>query len=538
MKRLTQALSAMLLAGVFLVGLSFSASAQEQPDLNATSFDIAEKKDAELQEDDPRNRLQPQSLTGPSSVETGANTAEAPGFLLEASLVKHETFPINLETVLKLVADQNLRIAREEMSKKAVKARFYQSLADFLPDFNGQYDHRRFQGVVQLFGNDTLVIRQTVIEPGFLVSHRVYPGGKRIFDALVARKRVNAAKSLVKETYQEQLARAAEDYYILLGAQIGRDFALQSLKEAREQLALSEARFQAGLGTRLDVMQAKTQEAQRLRNVINANALIGKAEQVLLNRLNLDPDISLVPWKLDAEIRRLVPESIPSDTLVYTALENNPTLARLSEEVKALKWQARSVLSEVVPAVDLNYANTYRGPRIDQLGLTRAGGLSITTTLGNDLGAEIPLRWLESNRLTKQKQLEKKAAIRDLETRVINAHLDSLAFRSAIEAAREERAAAEESFRLAQGRFRAGVGINLDVIAAEASLSNARSQLVRSVVDFNRAQIQLLEALGKVSPQTIRNGITQTELREPETKPGSSPLPLTNQNRQGQEDDE
>ncbi len=504
MKRLAHTLPTTLLIGVLLTGLPIVASPQIQ--LDSAHPELPQTQASEQTDRD----LPVQTLNSP--VETAL---PEPGFVLEANLVKHEAFPVDLETVLRLVENQNLRIAQDEMGKKVVNARFYQSLADFLPDFNGQYDHRRFQGVVQLFGNETLTIRQTVIEPGFFVSHRVYPGGKRIMDALAARKQVNAARSLVKETYQEQLARAAEDYYALLGAQIQRDFALLSLKEAREQLALNQARFQAGLGTRLDVMQAKTLEAQRLRDLINANAAIGKAEQILLNRLNLDPDISLVPWKLDAEARRLVPDDIPSDTLLLTALENHPTLSRLAEEVKALKWQARSVLSEVVPSVDLNYSNTYRGPYFDQLGLTRAGGFSITTTLGNDLGLEIPLRWLESKRLTQQKLLERQAAIRDLETRVINAHLDSLASASAIEAAREERDAAQESFRLAQGRFKAGVGINLDVIAAESSLSAARSRLIESVVSFNQAQIQLLEAIGKVSQENLRNGLPPKELIEP-----------------------
>ena len=36
--------------------------------------------------------------------------------------------------------------------------------------------------------------------------------------------------------------------------------------------------------------------------------------------------------KLDAEKRRLVPEEVPSDTLLQTALANHPTLSRLAEE--------------------------------------------------------------------------------------------------------------------------------------------------------------------------------------------------------------
>ncbi len=434
-----------------------------------------------------------------------------PDIVLQGTLLKTESFPIDLKTVLQLTEDQNLLIARQRLGTKIEKSRFYQDLAGFLPDFKGFYDHRRFQGVVQLFGNQTLAIRQTVIEPGMSLSHRLYPGGKRIFDALASRRRVNASQSLVKETYQQQLARAVEGYYDLLGAQYLEEFARKSLAEAEAQMAVDEARLKAGVGTRLEVMLSKTAEAKRRREWIDANNGIVKAEQALLNRLNLDVNIHLLAEPSDATIHRLLASDLPSETLIAQALKKHPALHRLRQELKSMKWESRSVLSEMVPSVDLNAAMSYRGPHFNQLGLNRSGGFSVQTSFGDGLGLAIPTRWLEKHRLVKQKLLEQQAQIRDIESAVINAHLDSQSFEQAITASKEEKSAAEESLRLSLGRYKAGVGIQLNVLKAEASLSSARSAWVQSVIDFNKAQIQLLEALGEVSKKTLLQGLERLD---------------------------
>ncbi len=423
-------------------------------------------------------------------------------------IMKTESFPIHLETVLQLVEKQNLFLARQRMGAKIEKSRFYQSLAEFLPDFKGTYDQRRFQGVVQLFGNQTLAIRQTVIEPGMSLNYRLHPGGKTVFDALASRRRVNASQSLVKETYQQQLARAVEGYYDLLGSQYLQDVAEKSLAEAQTQVTIDKARFAAGVGTRLEVMLSKTAEAKRRRELIDANNEIAKAEQALLNRLNLDVTIRLVANKEDVTQHRLILSSISPNLLMTQALKKHPALKRLKQELKSMRWESRSVLSEAVPAVDLNAGVSYRGPHFDQLGLNRSGGFSVQTTLGDNGGLSIPTRWLEKHRLVKQKRLEQQAQIREIESAVINAHLDSQSSEQAILAASEEQSSAQESVRLSLGRYKAGVGIQLDVLTSEASLSRARSTWIQSVIAFNKAQIQLLEAMGEISKETLLHGFS------------------------------
>ena len=61
----------------------------------------------------------------------------------------------------------------------------------------------------------------------------------------------------------------------------------------------------------------------------------------------------------------------------------------------------------------------------------------------------------------------------------------------------------EEELRLAQERFRVGAGTTLDIIVAQANVSNARGQEVQAKCDFLIAQAQLHRAVGRLSPWTV-----------------------------------
>jgi outer membrane protein TolC len=72
--------------------------------------------------------------------------------------------------------------------------------------------------------------------------------------------------------------------------------------------------------------------------------------------------------------------------------------------------------------------------------------------------------------------------------------------------------AAEAALDLSQVRFKGGVGIGLDVLDAEAALSEARSNVVAAIVGYDVAQVALLRALG---------GVSVPALLELEVEPGS-----------------
>ena len=54
-----------------------------------------------------------------------------------------------------------------------------------------------------------------------------------------------------------------------------------------------------------------------------------------------------------------------------------------------------------------------------------------------------------------------------------------------------------------QTRFSNGVGIELDVLDSEAETAKAKTNLVATIVGYNFAHVNLLQALDNVSPQIL-----------------------------------
>lgn len=452
---------------------------------------------------DTTQQMAPVTLVDEPSADAGMLTT-----VLTGTISKVQEYPINLETVLKLVDERNLLIDRDILGTKIRHNQYYRSLSDMLPDISGSYTQSRFKGTLQIFGDETFEVKQDRITPQVNVDWTIYPGGQQIFQSLAAKRRHSGSKFLLEETRQQQLSAAASDYYRLVEARVQIQNALFSIEESRSQVALSEARQRAGVGTRLDVMRAKTQLSQQERLLINAQNTLAQAEQSLLNRLDLDPNIALTTTEITAQPKVLVPMTWTTDQMVARAALQNPSLKISEAEISALKAESWAVLSGIVPSVTLQAYKNRTGPDYDKLGEGKFGGFTIQTNLLENMGTQIPLDYRNRRLQMKQQQVVRQALLRDIQTRVINAYLDSKAFAQSIITAREELGSAQEAYRLAVGRFKAGLGISVDVLNSETALTLARANITAAILGFNRAQVNLLESMGDVSLEHVLNGLT------------------------------
>lgn len=441
------------------------------------------------------------TITAKASTDATLDTVE-----LTASVLKTDNYPVDLGTVLKLVEDQNLLIGQGEKNTDIFKSRYRQRQAALLPSIEGTYTQSRLEGGQQVFGDVVTVVRTTV-QPQLTASWTLYPGGRNVYEMLAARRRQSAAESLLKETYQEQLARATEEYYQLLAAYKQKDVAIRSLAEARGQVELNEAMVRVGKGIPLDLSRARTTFSQQQTSLVQAENAIIQAEQTLLNRLNLDATIHLVPSEEEARRNPLVPASIAVTELIKLAVSQNPAIRTGEEELKALGLDYKTVRSDLIPSLTLRSYINGTGPERGELTRTTFGGLTVNMNLLQNMGLQVPFRLQEQKRLVEQKVLAQRQLVRNVESQVMRAFLSSENYKMAMDAAQLELASAEESYQLAVGRFKAGYGINLDVLDAEAALFTARGNLTQAVLNYNQAQVQLVEALGQVTPETLIHGL-------------------------------
>lgn len=427
--------------------------------------------------------------------------------VLTASVVKVQEYPVDLPTVLKLVEKQNLFLQDSTINAKVENNRFFRSVSDLLPDVTGTYNQSRFQGAIQIFGSQTLQVFQTRLVPQATASWVINPGGRDVFTALAFKQRAREAKYLLNQTLQEQLTQATIEYYELIAAGVNVANVRANIQEVQSQVALNAARLKAGVGTKLDLERARSQLIEREQELITAENALAKAQQNLLSRLNLDPDVALLPPQVRAEARILIPLNVDTQQLVDRAMEKNPTLKAIQQEIRALGYEGKAVLADAIPTVTLQAYINGTGPEIDKLGLGRFGGFAVQSTLFNGLGTSLPLDYRTRRLLVAQQKVRLKEQERAIQTDVINAFLDSRAGAKSIFTAQELLGVAEEAYRLSFGRYKAGLGINVDVLNAQTALALARVRVVRAIFDFNEAQVRLLKAIGEVTSSHILNGM-------------------------------
>lgn len=426
-------------------------------------------------------------------------------FLLKGVLVKTRTLPVDIPTVIRVVKMQNLLIGQSLVTRKIQSNLFYRSLTDLVPDLSASYSASTLEGGRQFFGDEVIPIQITQIEPR-LQATIFYNPVRELAESWAAYRRSGSAKYLLQETAQEQLSLAVQEYYLLVEAAFQRRNALQGIEEARQQLELNEARRRVGVGTKLEVMQARAQLAQRELDLLQAENDLAVAEQQLLSRLNLDPSVNLLPTVEDLDKETLVADAA-IDELIRLAVEHHPSVRQEDLEVKALWADFVTRFSDIIPTITLDTYVSWVGPDHDSLVRTESRGLRLEATILENGGLAYPLDLRRAFLEVRRQKLIRDNAIRQVETDISTAYFNSQALEKGIAVARQDLEANREAYRLSLGRYRAGLNIFLDVLTAQTALSTARTQLAQTVLGYNRAQVQLLESLGLVTSENLVQGL-------------------------------
>lgn len=116
----------------------------------------------------------------------------------------------------------------------------------------------------------------------------------RLFDGGAARARASQSdRDIQIDEFEFENARntirvqVEEAYYTLLANQANIDTANIAVEEAREALRLAGLRFEAGVGTQLDVLTATSEltqaEGNRLRAILDYNRALARLERAVSN---------------------------------------------------------------------------------------------------------------------------------------------------------------------------------------------------------------------------------------------------------------
>ncbi|SDG92648.1 TolC family protein [Propionivibrio dicarboxylicus] len=326
-----------------------------------------------------------------------------------------------------------------------------------------------------------------------------------------ARQLLVAAASTLDATVQSVFLNALQAYYNTQAARAAVDAAQEAEKASRESLNAAETRYRVGTATPADQLQARTAWSQAVLNRIKAEGTLRTALGTLASAIGRDPGASL---RLDA-IPDATPDtafSVDVDALIATARGLRPDLRAAEAQARAARASIDAARAAGLPTLSLGAGPSWQG--------TRSGGDTLTTH-ANAIGLTLTVPIFSGYDTTyRVRSAEAKAevALAQRDSLALQVGLDVWSTYQALQTATQSLrtaadllASAEESERVALGRYRAGVGTLIDLLNAQSALAAARVQRIQAALDWHVSRATLAKAVGTLD----RRLLTSAELTLP-----------------------
>jgi outer membrane protein len=323
------------------------------------------------------------------------------------------------------------------------------------------------------------------------VNYLLYDFGGRSATLENAKQLLIAANATRDATLQSSFLAAVQAYYALLSARASVQFYQADELSAKESLAAALARYQAGVATPVDRLQAQTTLSQAILNRIKGEGDATNAQGALANIMGFDASQQYTLQKIEAETPDPVIEQ-DIGKLITDARKKRPDLAAAESQIKAAEAQLRATKATGMPIITVGALAGISNPDIQNSTI----GITLNVPLFSGFKTTYQTRAAEA-------QVEGKVADRDrlanqIALDVWKAYQGMLTNSQALRSADDLVLAATQSEKMILGRYKAGVGNILDTLSAQSALANARQQRVAALYNFLISRFALAQAIGEL----------------------------------------
>jgi outer membrane protein TolC len=267
-----------------------------------------------------------------------------------------------------------------------------------------------------------------------------------------------------------------------------------NVRNQQDHLDLAQARLNSGLGLPVDVVRAQTTVADAILNlnVARNNASLSRVNLALL--MGIDPRTPIQP----AETGEPAVSSKDVNALVQTAMTQRPDLLQAQANLRAAEYGVNAAKTTNAPALTASLNLSTRGPDFPPGNDFFTVGANIVWDPFDGGLTTGRVREARANREAAQAQLTgtQLAVTSD----VSQAYLNLRTAEQRVVTADAEVANAEESVRLAAGRYRSGIGTFIDVTDAQSALLTAQTNRVNAQSAVDQARAALARAIGTPVP--------------------------------------
>ncbi|MHB8733238.1 MAG: TolC family protein [bacterium] len=323
------------------------------------------------------------------------------------------------------------------------------------------------------------------------INYSIYTGNAVQDQIAIAQANLRGQQSAFAATAGQTVLAVRQAYYNYVQSEGQVAAAQRAVDASQENVRVTQAQVRVGTSPEFNLLQAQVQLAQAQRTLTQAKAAAVQAEQQLAAVVNLP-----ISSAIDATTPMGLPVPPPDlDALVKQGLASRPEVS-----------QAQAAIQAAQAAVDLAEAGL-------RPNLTLTGGPQM---LSNSLSTSTPVTWagtlaltlaIFDGGLTKAKvdqarqqltltRVQLEQTQQTVEEQVRAAYLNLQQAAEQLASTQAGLAAAQEALRIANVRFQAGVGTQLEVVTAIQNLAAADAALVQALFQYNLALAQIDQAVG------------------------------------------
>lgn len=360
---------------------------------------------------------------------------------------------------------------------------------------NAELNQQQSSSLNSLFGNDDDNTVSTSFDTSLQVSYELYTSGRRGARIRAAEEQLRFDQLEVERQSEQLRLDVSNAYYDLQEADSQTEISQAAVTDAARSLRDAQLLEQAGLGTRFDVLRAQVQLANAVQDLTRSRSQQSIARRQLTRLLSLGQTVEVAAAD---EIEVAGDWNLTLEQSIILAVKNRAELEQLLARRNISEQQRRIALAATRPQINLVANYSVLGVLNDDVG--PADGLTLGAQFRWDFydggAARARANQEKTNIAIAETQFaDQRNQIRlEVEQAYYNLRSNAENIQTAFFAVTQ----AEESLRLAELRFRSGVGTQTDVISAQTELTRARVNRLTAVLDYNRSLAALERAISNL----------------------------------------
>jgi outer membrane protein len=296
-----------------------------------------------------------------------------------------------------------------------------------------------------------------------------------------------------RATLQSVVQAVRTAWYQAASARDLVDVARETLANREAHLAQVKGFVQVGTRPEIDLAQARADRANAKVGLISAENDLAIAHAQLNQAMGVaaSTDYPLAP----TEVTPLPGEDGTIEVLLAEALAHRPDVAARARSHEAQEASLKAAKGTFLPTAAATGRIGESGPEVDATRRNWTLGLTLTWPFlegGRGLG-----RVREQQALLEALDADDEGFRQEVRFEVEQARLQVRAAAAALEASGEVVQSAREQLRLAEARYKAGLGSGLEASDAQVTMANAQALEVKARFSLASARSQLARALGR-----------------------------------------